>query len=227
MKKGFTLIELLIVVAIIAILAAIAVPNFLEAQTRSKVARTKADMRSIGVALDAYHVDFSAYPPTSFQKLPGYHSAGSWFLCVEWAAPVASPGGRALTTCYWSMLTTPVAYLTNIPYDEFMSSFLMKNSTSIWGRNFIVKRAGVIYGTRVKAPVDVLIDNARYRDVGCFLTSIGPALIFSYGYISPRGGDNNPLEPCIYPFTSYDPTNGTISKGMITWCGTGFGLKPE
>jgi len=41
---AFTLIELLIVVAIIAILSAIAVPNFLEAQTRSKVSRTQADM---------------------------------------------------------------------------------------------------------------------------------------------------------------------------------------
>ena len=63
MKRGFTLIELLIVVAIIAILAAIAVPNFLEAQTRSKVSRVKADQRSITTALESYVVDTNKYPP--------------------------------------------------------------------------------------------------------------------------------------------------------------------
>ena len=61
--KAFTLIELLIVVAIIAILAAIAVPNFLEAQTRSKVSRAQADLRTIATALETYRVDSNAYPP--------------------------------------------------------------------------------------------------------------------------------------------------------------------
>ena len=59
--KCFTLIELLIVVAIIAILAAIAVPNFLEAQVRSKVARCKSDMRNLANALEAYFVDNNKY----------------------------------------------------------------------------------------------------------------------------------------------------------------------
>lgn len=62
-RKGFTLIELLIVVAIIAILAAIAVPNFLEAQVRSKVSRALADMRTLATALEAYCVDVNKYPP--------------------------------------------------------------------------------------------------------------------------------------------------------------------
>jgi prepilin-type N-terminal cleavage/methylation domain-containing protein len=61
-RKAFTLIELLIVVAIIAILALIAVPNFLEAQMRSKVARVHADMRALTVAMEAYFVDWNVYP---------------------------------------------------------------------------------------------------------------------------------------------------------------------
>jgi len=61
-KKGFTLIELLIVVAIIAILAAIAIPNFLSAQVRSKVSRAQSDMRTINTALESYYVDNNDYP---------------------------------------------------------------------------------------------------------------------------------------------------------------------
>jgi type II secretion system protein G len=90
-EKAFTLIELLIVVLIIAILAAIAVPNFLEAQTRSKVARAKADMRSLATALETYRMDNHDYPWV--WQNPGYDLP--------------------------RQLTTPIAYMTTLPKDPF------------------------------------------------------------------------------------------------------------
>jgi prepilin-type N-terminal cleavage/methylation domain-containing protein len=87
--KGFTLIELLIVVAIIAILAAIAVPNFLEAQMRSKVSRVNTDQRSVVVAMESYRIDANRYPP---------HLDDPRDLQV---------------------ITTPVAYMTSLPRDPF------------------------------------------------------------------------------------------------------------
>src|SRR5208283_4677840 len=61
---GFTLIELLIVVAIIAILAAIAIPNFLAAQVRSKVSKTLAEFQTLDTALESYYVDYNDYIST-------------------------------------------------------------------------------------------------------------------------------------------------------------------
>ena len=61
-QKGFTLIELLIVVAIIGIIAAIAIPNLLNAIDRGKQKRTMADIRSIGTACEEYSIDNNFYP---------------------------------------------------------------------------------------------------------------------------------------------------------------------
>jgi len=105
--RAFTLIELLVVVAIIAILAAIALPNFLEAQARAKVSRAHADLRTIAVALESYRVDLNQYPAENYLSPELVNDSGN----------PALPNRVKLRP-----LTTPVAYITSLPVDPFASA---------------------------------------------------------------------------------------------------------
>ena len=97
-SSGFTLIELMIVVAIIAILAAIAVPNFLEAQTRAKGARARTDIRTVAAALETYRVDTNRTPT---------------MLETGFTGGVPPLAGSDLKWWYIpDALSTPIAYLT-------------------------------------------------------------------------------------------------------------------
>lgn len=70
---GFTLIELMIVIAIIAILAAILVPNFIRARAQGQLTSCKSNLKNIGTALEMYSTDWTGKYPGALAKLtPNY-----------------------------------------------------------------------------------------------------------------------------------------------------------
>lgn len=204
-QRAFTLIELLIVVAIIAILAAIAVPNFLEAQVRSKVSRGKNDMRSIANALESYRVDCNQYPmDIIFYNFP---PNASW--------PGSGGGEARHTVTKLNLLTTPVAYMTSIPRNVFAN----KGNRGVF--------YGMDYGYLSWAWKEVImVANPTWpqTDKVWVLCSYGPDQRESYGVNLLWGEDyvnrtNNLGENPPFYGALYDPTNGTISNGDIVRVG--------
>lgn len=204
--KGFTLIELLIVVAIIAILAAIAVPNFLEAQVRSKVSRVKADQRSLATGLEAYFVDNNDYPAVAAAD-GGNTSANSF-------APSGSGAQAIRTFRVWGSgeenmfmtLTTPQAYITNYFSDPFADTkgciFAYYSDANGW----IIASFGP--DTDENTP-----DPTQPGDLHFELNPGGIETIY----------DSSIAQPSQYLLTgpdsddsfTYDPTNGTITPGDV------------
>lgn len=200
LTQAFTLIELLIVVAIIAILAAIAVPNFLEAQTRAKVSRCRADMRSIATAVEAYSVDFTKYP------LNMLHDQNTGVEADPWGGnpPVSSLPAPSTNEFYFSRtnsITTPVSYLTSIPYDAFFR--IVPN----------LARSGAMIRREYQWS-NSLYGSVNANTIANFQKVYGSWRIWSGG---PDGDRRDILlrTPRTEAMRIYDPTNGTVSKGDI------------
>lgn len=198
--QAFTLIELLIVVAIIAILAAIAVPNFLEAQVRSKVSRTKADMRSLAVAVEAYAVDNNRYPTPANENL------------VTEITPATEPWENRTPP----LLTTPIAYITSLLHDVFASKDPITNETPVLHYSnrdyFQAYDAVTAAGTETQFNAYVTqLAHLNPASVEYFMQSHGPDL----DHDDPDAGT-----PALY-----DPTNGTNSNGDILYYGPGSGFR--
>ncbi len=220
--KAFTLIELLIVVAIIAILAAIAVPNFLEAQVRSKVSRVKSDQRAVAVAAESYYVDNNVYPPND-------------------AGPPGTPSQFRLNRII--VFTTPIAYITSFPQDPFLPGDTASPGASLDAFQYFnydyryETGSGVAANEWYNYPEPVSFTSWGFLVRGAAVTrDIPGAIIKSWGPDAgkamgpPPGLDvgDSGLEWSAFYLTDdndnndgqgvnafYDPTNGTISIGDI------------
>lgn len=185
-NSGFTLIEILITVGIIAVLAAIAVPNYQTARTRAKVARTYADLRHVGVAITRFYIDSGGNYPT--------------INTVDFISRLTP-------------LTTPLAYLAQVPEDPFAEGLPPSFDTKPdW------MQAYKIQGTFVRPfPFEYMYrkptDNwsqicTNYAGVSWALKSVGPDMV--------------PVWFGSKLLVVYDPSNGTTSFGDIIITGPGL-----
>lgn len=199
-RRAFTYVELMIALTIIAILAAIAVPNFLEAKTRAQVARSKSELVVLKAAVEAYRLDVRAYPPNQI---------------------AGEPNGADLI-----VLTTPIAYLTRLPYDVFtipdsrgpnsydeLDEFALYN----YFNAIQVDPEGALkvamydpQGETPEQPVDGYFEFSGF--MATMIWGIGPGA-------SLPATSSNPYTTVMPDGTvqllPYDPTNGTTSDGDI------------
>lgn len=202
-RRAFTLIELLIVVAIISVLASIAVPNFLEAQTRAKVAAAHSDLRVMALAIEMYQVDNNTYPSRTKEPL---------------APDLQGCADITLRSEELSRLTSPVAYISSLPYD-----LLVPKGGSLDLRDGVeAEQADIRLYDFWPAAITAKMQTPIYDGPpgpprsSWALVSVGPdatlGLPANWGNMAPPLQDN----PHFVSYRhDYDPSNGTISPGNV------------
>lgn len=197
-SRGFTLIELLIVIAIILILISIALPNFLEAQQRAKVAKCKGELKTYILALESYKMDFGGYPRD--------HDS-------IWPHPVAGEQDG------YTQLTSPIKYISKLPTDPWGSEV----STGGYQAGGVARNRAIYYeggsGSDAIPQCGTGSPKLLYRDRNRrswgSSKCIHAYLMLSIGPDKDDNTNGNDDFPYSTGLTVYNPTNGTASPGDI------------
>ena len=194
-KSGFTLIELLIVIAIILILIAIALPNFLAAQVRARITRIQGDMRALATANEAYFTEYNTYALGYAHDLFGEAP----YLYLTRTTAIA--------------LSTPVAYIKEAQVPDIFAAPSINNSAL----TFYIQSAGGDYGNEAAKRRSILMDH-KYPPHLHY-----PNTVYAFVSAGPDGSDDThmgtyPWSHCMNGLNQgcvYVPTNGTKSRGDL------------
>ena len=218
--RGLSLVELLVSVAILAILAAIAMPHFAEARMRAKVARAKNDLRVVASAAETYCADHGSYP--AGRPTPGRDPYGVF-------------ARSAL-----SSLTTPVAYLAAANLEDPFGPLLPAIAHSAGPESISMNRGGGFPFPSGPPAASMLYfeyerfaqlrENPRLRAAGFAIISAGPDRRDSFSVYYPFP-DELPAQAASFGLRSaadtiYDPTNGVVSAGDIGRWGGAVPARP-
>lgn len=230
-RNGFVFIEILITLAIVAILAAIAVPNFAEAQTRARISRTKNELRTLSVGIESYFIDKGKTP----YPIVGFIGTQRWTIGADsdgwWSAGYVS---------FITELTTPIPYLATVEYlDPFLTPVkkYIPTQGAAWGfrtKEFFPYSYSNFDGWWAKA-ADIKPDPQPHTR-GYLLRSFGPDQAPQYpdyamtslvdgdatGNLKFTGIFGGKSQSAWAMASIYDITNGSVSTGDIVRWGGGI-----
>lgn len=207
-RQAFTLIELLIVIAIILILIAIALPNFLEAQVRAKIANARGELKTLVIATESYRIDWGGREPkTSTPFKPANNAYSEWWGFTS------------------NLLSTPNKYVTSIPFEPFSDDYTLDFWKAMAGAESDPPYT-VIRDTAVSSwPVGAVVsNNPRVQAAAGGPIPISRQFYDSNqkaGYIYYSSGPDR-VDSSVWGNPQfYSPTNGTVSFGELYEFGPG------
>ncbi len=220
-RTGFTLIELLIVVAIIGILAAIAVPNFLNAQTRAKMSRCLADMKAVSTAAQLFGTDRNKMlvDIRDDDTTIGTDRIQNDFNGIGWNGGSGNRNNLAVL----SPLTSPVSYMGSIPRSPFVPAHMLtSNSGNNEGFGRIGNDAYAYWDNdpEIQEPSGNNHQDWNLGFLGRYVPRLRPwdFIVISFGPAADSGTTLNYGLP-------YHPSNGLHSNGEVFI--TSYGLTNE